>query len=192
MPLVLPTILLKDQSLLLALCPLLYWGNIPAELPGGSRRRTGLTSPRCTAISACCRRETLYSGGHALAPSPGQFRFPAPGYPSRPCIPRASTANSARSPKTGPALPTMIPCAGCSIWLPSESSSTGMPGARTGTWSSPSSRSCLPTGQLADPLASASTLLCSSAPSLVLSNIAYTEFCTMPTKKFVDFSAFNP
>ena len=64
---------------------------------------------------------------------------------------KASTANSDRLRKTSPALPTMIPCAGCSTWPLSILQSAGVPDARTGTWCSASWRSCSPAVLPADP-----------------------------------------
>ena len=61
------------------------------------------------------------------------------------------TSSSARSRKTSPVLPTMIPCAGCYTWPLSASQSAGVPAARTGIWSSASWRSCLLTALPADP-----------------------------------------
>ena len=77
---------------------------------------------------------------------------------------KASTSSSGRLRKTNPALPTMIPCAGCFTWPPSALRSAGAPDARTGTWCSASWRSCSPTVLLTDPLATACAL--SIAPLL--------------------------
>ncbi len=65
---------------------------------------------------------------------------------------RASTANSGKSRKTSPALPTMIPCVGFFIFSPSALRNAGVRGARIGTWFSVSCGSCSPIGPPADSL----------------------------------------
>ena len=61
MPLVLPAVLLKYQILLLALCPLSYWGSIPAELPGwpGSAAIFRCDTPNDRKVPAAIS-ETMY------------------------------------------------------------------------------------------------------------------------------------
>ena len=56
-----------------------------------------------------------------------------------------------RISEESPALPTMILCAGCSIWPLSVLRSAGVPDVRTGTWCSASWRSCSPAALPADP-----------------------------------------